>query len=163
MRTLRDAVLQKIRRSRESSSVSESLITFLPEPSRWLPVGWLGVHALVVTALWWAELPAVLAGLCSLVAIVRCVALWPHSAPPLARAPDGRWALPSRGLKALTLGPGTRYTGLWVKLELVGGPVPVDVVLLADQLDPIAWSRLQAALRGGSRGRDLTALSSRSV
>ena len=126
-------------------------------------MGWLGVHALVVTALWSAGLPAVLAGLCSLVAMVRCIALWPDSAPPLARGPDGTWALPSKELQGLKLGAGTRYTRLWVKLELLGGPLPVEIVLLADQLDPAGWSRLQAALRGASRGREVTALSSRSV
>lgn len=89
--------------------------------------------------------------------------LWPEDTPRLVLRADGAWDVPSRALTALHLGPATRYTRLWVKLELRGGPAPLNIVLLADQLDAAGWSRLQAELRSPSRRRDLTGLSSRST
>ena len=69
------------------------------------------------------------------------------AAEALARGPDGLWSVPALGLDGLSIGQRTRYTTLWVRLELVGAARPLDMLLLADQLDPESWRVLQATLR----------------
>jgi hypothetical protein len=131
-----------------SSSASAPVIVLTPDPSRWLRIWWLGVHALGIAGLWLAGLPTVLKCLGTLVAAMHWAVLRPGDPPGLVLRADGTWDVPSRGLAALRLGLGTRYTRLWVKLELVGATGSIDILLLADQLDAEAWGRLQNRLRG---------------
>ena len=60
---------------------------------------------------------------------------------------DGVAELPDEGLMDLTVGPGSRYTFWWVRLQLRGADRAVDVVMFADQLDEGTWRALQAELR----------------
>jgi hypothetical protein len=80
---------------------------------------------------------------------VHAVVRRPRAAPRLVCRSDGRWAVPALGLAGLTLGRRTRYTTLWVRLSFVGPPRSLDIVLLADQVDPESWRKLQTHLRRG--------------
>jgi hypothetical protein len=93
---------------------------------------------------------------------MRCAVLRPGDPPGLVRRADGTWDVPSQGLTALQLGLGTRYTRLWVKLQLVGPLGTLDILLLADQLDAAAWAQLQGGLRGLWGAPNVTGPSSRS-
>ena len=55
--------------------------------------------------------------------------------------------MPELGLDDLTLGPRTCYTASWVRFDLRGSERALVVLLLADQVDPEAWRRLQTELR----------------
>jgi hypothetical protein len=68
--------------------------------------------------------------------------------PVLVCRIDGCWAVPDRGIDDLSLGARTRYTRLWVHLVLESRTAALDILLLADQLDPEPWRELQARLRG---------------
>jgi hypothetical protein len=105
-----------------------------------------------VAALWLAGLPLPLKCLGTLLLAVRWAALRPEAPPALVRRADGCWDAPSRGLSGLVTGPRTRYTRWWSQLELVGEERSLDVLLLADQFDPDAWSNLLAGLRRGAAG-----------
>lgn len=96
----------------------------------------------------------------TLVAALRCAVLRPGDPPGLVLRADGTWDVPSRGLTALRLGSGTRYTRLWVKLELVGASDSIDILLLADQLDVAAWAELQRGLRAAGAPPNVTGPSS---
>jgi hypothetical protein len=120
-----------------------------------------------VLALWWLALHLLgLATLCalgisSLVLACGGLLLALHSlvrypigaADELARGSDGLWSVPALGLAGLAIGRRTRYTTLWVRLELVGASRRLDILLLADQLGPESWRVLQVILRRtGSAG-----------
>lgn len=53
-------------------------------------------------------------------------------------AVDGEWRRP---------GPGTRIAPHWVRLDLRSAAGRLDLLLLADQVDPEQWARLCARLR----------------
>lgn len=67
--------------------------------------------------------------------------------PELVVRPGGLWSIPAEGLDQVSIGPRTRYTRYWVRLELRGTTGSRVLVLTRDQLDPAAWRKLQAALR----------------
>jgi predicted nucleic acid-binding protein len=72
----------------------------------------------------------------------------PTPTPRIVVRSDGRAELPDTRLMELTIGPGSRYTSWWVRLELHGEAVrAVEVVLLVDQVDRRTWRALQAELR----------------
>jgi len=104
------------------------------------------VHALAVTSITLSGLPWTLK-------LAACAALAAHAAVrrpaapmPICRHSDGSWSLPLLALDRLALGPGTAAGPFWARLVL-RGPRTVVVVLLADQLGPEDWRRLQAELR----------------
>ena len=81
---------------------------------------------------------------------------FPAAPPPiLIRSGDHRWMLPARGLGPLRLAPGTRYSGWWVRLVLVGEGKRLSVLLLRDQVAPQRWWRLQEGLRRTFVGGDV--------
>jgi hypothetical protein len=106
------------------------------------------VHALVAAALAALGAPWLLKGLALLVLLVHAIALAPERARRVVLRRDGRVTLPELGLDELTLGPRTLFTTRWVRLDLRGAGGALDILLLADQVDPVAWHTLQVALRG---------------
>jgi hypothetical protein len=81
----------------------------------------------------------------ALAALAHSVVFRPRRTPRLVlRA--GRVALPERELEDLVLGPRTRHSGLWVRFDLRGAGRALDILLLADQVDPIVWRTLRAEL-----------------
>jgi hypothetical protein len=91
--------------------------------------------------------PWLLKGLALLVLLVHAIALPPERARRVVFRSDGRVTLPELGLDGLTLGPGTLFTTRWVRLDLRGCGSALDILLLADQVDPAAWHALQVELR----------------
>jgi Membrane-bound toxin component of toxin-antitoxin system len=76
------------------------------------------------------------------------IGCWPRRGPRLVRGSDGRWAVPARGLRDLTLGPGTLYTRQWVRLRLIDARGGGHCELVwADALGPREWRRLWLLLR----------------
>jgi hypothetical protein len=129
-----------------SSSASARVIDLEPERSVSLLAGWIALHALLAAALVVLRVPWAFkaAGLVAL--IVHALARRSEPAPRIVYR-GGRVALPGRGLDDLALGPGTAFTASWVKLDLRGAERPIEVLLVADQVDDAAWRSLQAELR----------------
>jgi len=71
--------------------------------------------------------------------------------PPVAAAivvaADGSCCVPAFGQGWFVLGPRTRLTTSWIRLDLRAPLGRLDIVLLKDQLGPEDWSRLSARLR----------------
>ena len=157
--TLRGEVHPKTPRSRASSNESARAIDLKPEPSGFLLIWWLALHTLAVAAVVVLGAPWLLKGLALLCVLVHAIALPPERAPRIVYRSDGRIELPELGLDDLTLGPRTRYTASWVRFDLRGKERALLVLLLADQIAPEAWRRLQTALRRlrPSEGNDATA------
>lgn len=103
---------------------------------------------LVAAALGVLGAPWLLKGLALLVVLVHAIALPPERARRVVFRSDGRVTLPELGLEDLTLGPGTLFTTRWVRLDLRGSGRALDILLLADQVDPALWHALQVKLRG---------------
>jgi hypothetical protein len=109
----------------------------------------IAVHALAILSVsvcgigWPLKLVAAAALLCH--AALR----WPRAPTPLYRHADGAWSLPILGLERLRLCPGTAVGPFWARLALGtnGATAAATIVLLADQVDPEDWRRLQAILR----------------
>jgi len=81
----------------------------------------------------------------AMAALAHAIVQRPRRTPRLVlRA--GRVALPELELDDLALGPRTRHCGLWVRLDLRGAGRALDILLLADQVDPIVWRTLRAEL-----------------
>jgi len=88
---------------------------------------------------WMLKAPAAIA------ALAHSIVFRPRRTPRLVlRA--GRVTLPERELEDLALGPRTRHSGLWVRLDLRGPGRALDILLLVDQVDPILWRTLRAEL-----------------
>lgn len=62
-------------------------------------------------------------------------------------AADGSCCVPAFGQASFVLGPRTRLTTSWIRLDLRAPAGRLDIVLLKDQLEPEDWSRLSARLR----------------
>ncbi len=78
-------------------------------------------------------------------ALAHSIAFRPRRTPRLVwRA--GRVSVPDLELVDLALGRRTRHCGLWIRLDLRGPGRALDILLLADQLDPILWRMLRAEL-----------------
>jgi hypothetical protein len=67
--------------------------------------------------------------------------------PDVVVGPGGLWSVPAEGLAEAALGPRTRYTQYWVRLEVQAATGSRILVLTRDQLDAGAWRELQSALR----------------
>jgi hypothetical protein len=134
--------------SRTSSRESERAIVLRPRPSRTLLLWWPALHLFALATLCALGPPSPLLACGGLLLVLHSVARYPSSAAEtLARGADGLWSVPALGLDGLSIGYRTRYTTFWVRLELVGAARPLDMLLLADQLDPESWRVLQAILR----------------
>jgi hypothetical protein len=81
----------------------------------------------------------------AIAALAHAVVLRPRRTPRLVWC-DGRVAVPDRGLENLTLGPRSRHCRLWIRLDLRGAGRGLEVLLLADQLEPTLWRTLRAEL-----------------
>jgi hypothetical protein len=112
-------------------------------------------------ACWWVALHALLAATALLVAWP-----WPAAAGALAAVVGHTWwrwprrppgvivigadascAVPEHGIGPLALSPRTRIAPWWVRLDAREGRRRLDILLLADQLDPDDWRRLAAIVR----------------
>ena len=103
------------------------------------------LHGVVLTALALLGAPWILKAVGAVAALAHSVAFRPRRTPRLIfRA--GRVAVPELGLEDLALGRRTRHCGLWVRLDLRGPARALDILLLADQVDPILWRTLRAEL-----------------
>jgi len=71
----------------------------------------------------------------------------PPPAPRVILGADGRVSLPDRGLADLELGPRTRYTTLWIRLDLRAPGRTLYILLVADQLDESSWRAALSELR----------------
>ncbi len=70
----------------------------------------------------------------------------PKSTPILVRYPDGTWAVPELGRRALQLGAGSTYASWWIRLLLHDGRGTMKVLLLRDQFRTQDWRALRAAI-----------------
>jgi hypothetical protein len=147
--------------SRGSSSESARAIDLRPEPSLILSVWWVALHCIVLAALAMLGAPGVPKVLAAIAALAHAAVFRPRCAPRLVWR-GGRVTVPELGVHDLTLGPRSRHCGLWIRLDLRGAGRTLDVLLLADQLEPETWrtlraelARVQPATASGDPGRDL--------
>jgi len=121
------------------------------------------LHAVVLAALALLGAPWMLKAAVVPAAFAHSVAFRPRRTPRLILS-AGRVAVPELELEDLALGRRTRHCGLWVRLDLRGPGRALDILLLADQVDPIVWRSLRAELArltperhtgGNPRRRDL--------
>ncbi len=89
--------------------------------------------------------PWMLKGGVALAALAHAVVRRPRRTPRLVWR-DGRVALPELGLDDLAVGRRTRHCRLWIRLDLRGAGRRLDVLLLADQVEPVLWRTLRAEL-----------------
>jgi hypothetical protein len=118
---------------------------------------WIALHGVVLAAFVLLGAPWPLKGLALLATLAHAVVFRPKPTPRLVWRGDGRVALPELGFDALRLGPRTRHSALWIRLDLRGAGRALDILLLVDQLDDIVWRTLRAELdrlRSGSAPRD---------
>jgi hypothetical protein len=113
-----------------------------------LRAGWIAAHLLAAAAFALLGAPWTLKAVALLGLAVHAVARRPEPARRVVYRRDGRIAVPDLGLEGLFLGPRTRFTTLWVRLDLRGAARPLDLLLLASQVDRESWRALQAELRG---------------
>jgi hypothetical protein len=99
----------------------------------------------VLAALALLGAPWVLKAAAAVAALAHFIAFRPRRTPRLVLS-AGRVAVPELELEDLALGRLTRHCGLWVRLDLRGRGRAVDILLLADQVDPILWRKLRAEL-----------------
>jgi hypothetical protein len=155
-------VSQPIPTSRGSSSESARVIDLRPETSLVLWVWWGAVHGVVVAALALLGAPWMLKGAAALAVLAHAVGFRPRRTPRLVWR-NGRLDLPDLELDDLALGPRTRHCRLWIRLDLRGAGRVLDILLLADQIEPALWRTLRAELarlaleapRSGEPKRDL--------
>lgn len=139
------AVLPPIPTSPVSSSESARVIDLRPETSLLLWVWWAVLHGVVLAAIALVGGPWLLKAAAAIAALAHSIVFRPRHAPSLVfRA--GRVAVPELELEDLALGRRTRHCGLWVRLELRGRGRVLDILLLADQVDPMLWRTLRAEL-----------------
>ena len=131
-----------------SSSTFEPVIILRPDASLALALWWHGLHALLAaTALligWPWSLKVV--AICAVVAhdlwrrpsSTRCVIEVGADAALRIAASSSTLLVPDRR---------TRLTPFWVRIVARNQRDGVDILLLADQLDPEDWRRLSAILR----------------
>ena len=110
------------------------------------------LHVAVLAALALLGAPWLLKALVAIAALAHSIVLRPRRTPRLVLS-AGRVAVPELGLENLALGLRTRHCGLWVRLDLRGAGRALDILLLADQVDPTIWRALRAELaRLGQEG-----------
>jgi hypothetical protein len=118
-----------------------------------LTLWWSALHALLLGAIIGLGIPYPVKIALATVLGAHALVRWPQSAVQrVTRDSAGLWGLPDRGLVGLSLGRGTGYTPLWVRLVLTGGGETIDILLLKDQLDQISWRVLQTRLRSAALG-----------
>lgn len=88
---------------------------------------------------WAVKLPAAIA------AVAHSIVFRPRRTPRLVFH-AGRVDVPEQGLVDLVLGRHTRHCGLWIRFDLRGADRALDILLLADQVDPTLWRMLRAEL-----------------
>jgi hypothetical protein len=146
-----------------SSSESARVIDLRPETSLILWVWWALLHVAALAALVLLGAPWVLKAAAAIAVLAHSIVFRPRHTPQLVLS-AGRVAVPELELENLALGGRTRHCGLWVLLDLRGAGRALDILLLADQVDPIAWRALRAELTrlaqegpapGNPRKRDL--------
>lgn len=81
----------------------------------------------------------------AIAALAHSIALRPRCTPRLVLS-AGRVAVPELELDGLALGRRTRHCALWIRFDLRGPGRKLDILLLADQVDPILWRVLRAEL-----------------
>jgi hypothetical protein len=109
---------------------------------------WLGLHTLLAAS-------ALLMGWPWLAKSAAIAALVAHAAwrrPQPAHGvievdADGACRIPGVSAVPFTPGTRTRLAPYWLRIAAPGGSGPLDILLLADQLDPRDWRRLTAILR----------------
>ena len=89
--------------------------------------------------------PWVLKAAAAIAVLAHSIVFRPRHTPRLVLS-AGRVAVPELELENLALGGRTRHCGLWVLLDLRGAGRALDILLLADQVDPILWRTLRAEL-----------------
>ena len=138
-------MLPPIPTSPDSSNESARAIDLRPETSLILWAWWAVLHGVVLAALVLLGAPLILKAVVAVAAVAHSVAFRPRRTPRLVlRA--GRVAVPELELEGLALGRRTRHCGLWVRLDLRGQGRALDILLLADRVDPILWRTLRAEL-----------------
>jgi len=103
------------------------------------------LHGVVLAALTWLGGPWTVKAGAALAALAHSLAFRPRRTPRLIFS-AGRVTVPELGLVDLALGRRTSHCGLWVRFDLRGRGRSLDILLLADQVDPILWRRLRAEL-----------------
>ncbi len=106
---------------------------------------WVVLHAVMLAALLLLGGPFVLKVAAAAAALAHSIAFRPRRTPRLVLH-AGRVAVPELELENLALGGRTRHCGLWVRFDLRGPGRVLDILLLADQVDPILWRTLRAEL-----------------
>lgn len=103
------------------------------------------LHGVVLAALACVAGPWLPKAAAALAALAHSLAFRPRRTPRLVLS-GGRVAVPELELYDLALGRRTRHCGLWVRLDLRGAGRRLDILLLADQVDPIVWRSVRAEL-----------------
>lgn len=104
------------------------------------------MHGVVLAAFVLLGAPWPLKSFALLATLAHAVAFRPKPTPRLVWLGEGRIALPDLGLDDLRLGPRSRHSALWIRLDARGAGRAVDILLLADQLDSSVWRTLRAEL-----------------
>ena len=131
-----------------SSTTFAPVIILRPEPSRALAWWWLGLHVLLAaTALligW--PLSLQVAALCAIVA--HGIGRRPSSTRSVIEVgADATFRVATSSTTAFEPDRRTLLTPFWVRIVARRKGDAVDILLLADQLDPEDWRRLTAILR----------------
>jgi len=149
-RTFSRAVLQTTPPPPPSSTASARVIVLTPEPSRLLILWWLALHGLLLGAVALVGADLWLKGLFALGVVVHGISRRPAAAPtPILVAEDGSFHVPMLETAWLVPGPRTRLAARWLRLSLLGGARPHDILLCVDQVDAASWARVNARLRHG--------------
>jgi hypothetical protein len=106
------------------------------------------LHALLLAAAAFVGLPWPAKVLAALAALAHALARRPTPVPgTIVVAADGSWRVPDIGQGSFVLGPRTRLTAFWIRIDLRAAAARLDILLLADQLERDDWARLSARLR----------------
>jgi len=128
---------------------------------------WIALHGVVLAAFALLGAPWTIKSLALLATLAHAAVFRPRATPRLVWRGDGRVAVPDLELYDLTLGPRSRHSALWIRLDLrAPGRRALDILLLADQLDAGVWRSFRAELNrlrtgaapadpGGDPGPDL--------
>ena len=127
---------------------------------------WIALHGVVLVAFALLAAPWAIKSLALLATVAHAAAFRPRATPRLVWRGDGRIAVPELELYDLSLGPRSRHSALWIRLDLRAGGRALDILLVADQLDAAAWRSLRSELNrlriratpadpGGDPGPDL--------
>jgi hypothetical protein len=145
MRIFSAGMTPPTRTSNACSAGSEQISILRPRASRGLALWWWALHGVAGAGI--VGLPISWPIRCLLLVALGVHWLWraPEFSPILVRYPDGTWAAPELGRRALRLGPGSSYAGWWIRLRLHDGRGTMKVLLLRDQFRTQDWRALRAA------------------